>query len=424
MYLIKNLFIFLLYTNLPLPYTSYTEKEKTMAKKRKEYKRNSSCGEKAEQIIREIETAQSQKRPAEEILKNTSEHLKQEPCLTIHVIEALAKIPSTETAQLLMEMMAEAEEKQIIKAIKRTLYKLKQKGVTWEENSPKEEPVLKPPKPAEPLGYLGSIDATGSRIIIIGKPQPQRGLLLVFSIVNDLEGIQEFSLKAFSKKGFNEFIKDSLSSSEFPIVTAPGAYCIHLLREAATLTKRLSKPLPQGYHDAERELSTITRDYTEPLIYQYIQEDAVKDSPQLLKDSINLHKIMPFSTWHIPASKVQQYATQITETQQSKLVLRPDQKEARLNTIYRDALEELFPEEKRLLWKQRLEEVAYILLKTGKEQEAQTSLCAAIDLNNPFRAIDPNPFIWNLLLKSIYILIEEDYEKQEEEKKSSLIVPP
>jgi hypothetical protein len=395
-----------------------------MPKKRKEHKETSACGEKAEEIIREIETAQSQKLPPEEILKNTSEHLKHEPCLTIHVIEALAKIPTIETAHLLLEMMEKAEEKQVMKAIKRTLYKLKQKGVKWEEKSSKDKPILKPPQPAEPLGYLGSIDPTGSRIIIIGKPHPLRGLLVIFSIVNDLEGIQEFSLKEFSKKGFNEFMKNSLTSAEFPIVAAPGGYCIHLLREAASLTQKLSKPLPQGYHDAERECRNITWDYPAPLIYQHIQEDEVKDSPPLLKDSINLHKIIPFSSWHIPASKVEQYATRITETQQSKIVLRPDQKEARLNAIYRDALEELFPEKNRLLWKRRLEEVAYILLKTGKENEARTSLSAAIDLNNPFSAIEPNPFIWNLLLKSIYILIQEDHEKQEEEKKTSLIVPP
>jgi len=395
-----------------------------MTKKGKEHTFDSKCGEKAEQIIHEIEAAQGQKLTAEEILKKISEYLTQEPCLTIHVIEALARIPTPETAHLLIEMMAEAEEKQVIKAIKRTLYKLKQKGVKWEEKAPKGESILKPPKPAEPKGYLGSIDATGSRLIVIGKPQPLRGLLGILSIVNDLEGIQEFNLKGFSKKGFHEFMEDSLATVEFPLVTAPGAYCIHLLKEAASLTQRLSKPLPQGYHDAERECRNIVWDYPAPLIYQHIKEDEVKDSAYLLRDSINLHKIMPFATWHLTAPEVEKYAARITETQQSKIVLRPDQKEARLNAIYRDALEELFPEEKRFLWKRRLEEVAYILLKTGKDDEAKASLSAAIDLNNPFSTIEPNPFIWNLLLKSIYILIEEDQEKQEEEKKTSLIVTP
>ena len=395
-----------------------------MGKKRKEHKIDSMCREKADQIIREIETAQGQKAQLEEILKKTHEHIKQEPCLTIHVIEALARIPTPETAQLLTEMIAEAEEKQVIKSIKRTLYKLRQKGVRWEEKPSKDEPILTAPKPEPPKGYLGAIDSTGSRIIVAARPQPLRGLLVVFNIVNDLEGIQQFNLKEFSKKGFKEFVKSSLSSVEFPIVDTPGAYCIHILKEAASLSQRLSKPLPRGYHDAEREFKDIAWDEPVPIIYQYIKEDEVKDKPHLLKESGKLHKITPFSTWFLSGQELEKYASSITEAQQSKIVLRPDQKEARLNSIYRDALEELFPDDTRLLWKRRIEEMAYILLKTGKEEEARASLSAAIDLNNPFSPIDPNPFIWNLLLKSIYYFIEGDYKEKEKEKEASLIITP
>ena len=68
--------------------------------------------------------------------------------------------------------------------------------------------------------------------------------------------------------------------------------------------------------------------------------------------------------------------------------------------------------------------MAYIVLKTGKEEEARLAVSAAIDLQKPFSPIDPNPFIWNLLLKSLYILIEGDYEDKEKEEKTSLIVTP
>jgi hypothetical protein len=161
-----------------------------------------------------------------------------------------------------------------------------------------------------------------------------------------------------------------------------------------------------------------------PLIYQFMKEDEIKDLPHLLKDSAHLHEIMPFSTWHLAEKEVEKYASQITEAQQSRIVLRPDQKEARVNDVYREALEELFPEEKRLLWKRRLEEMAYVLLKTGKEDEARSALSAAVDLKNPLSPIEPNPFLWDLLLKSIQILLETDREKKEEEKKTSLIITP
>jgi hypothetical protein len=395
-----------------------------MTKKAKTHTTDSAVGEKLDQILTEIKVAQGQNVPPDEVLKKASVHLTQEPYLTIHLIEALVRIPNPETAQLLTAMMAEAEEKQVIKSIKRTLYKLRQRGVTWEEKPSDERPVLTPPKPAEPEGHLSPIDAAGSRLLVIARPIPLKGLLVVFSMVSDLEGIQQFNASQFSKKGFKDFLKNSLSTADFPIVETPGAYCLHLLKEAASLTQELSKPLPQGYHDVASGFRDISWDDPTPLIYQFIKEDEVRDRPHLLKESANLHEIMPIASWHLKSEEVEKYASGITEAQQSRIVLRPDQQEARINAIYRDALEELFTEERRFLWKRRLEETAYVLLKTGNEEEAKSALSAAVDLNNPISPIDPNPFIWDLLVKSIQFLLETDREKEEEEKKTSLIVTP
>jgi len=393
-----------------------------MGKKGKIKKVDTLSGEKIDRILHEIEAAQGQKVTPEDLLNRVSSYLEKESFLTIPLIEALARVPNAETAQLLTGMLAGAEEKWVIKSIKRTLYKLRQRGVRWEEKSAKDEPVLRPPKPAEPEGYLGAIDSTGSRIIVIAKPQPLRGLLVVFGIVNDLEGIQKFDLNEFSKKGFNEFVNNSLASPDFPVVTAPGAYCIHLLREASSLSNKTSKRLPQGYHEVENEFKDSVWDDPSPIIYQFIKEDEVKDRVHLLNESRKLHEIMPFSAWFVPDRELQPYVSSITEAQQSKIVLTPDQKDERINGIYMKALHEIFPENKRLLWKRRLEEMAYILLKTGKEEEARLAVSAAVDLQKPFTSVDPNPFIWNLLLKSLYILIEADYG--EREKESSLIVAP
>ncbi len=395
-----------------------------MAKMGKKDKIESPAGEKVDEIVHEIEAAQAQKATPAEILARISPHLKREPSLTVPLIEALARIHNSETAQLLIEMMDRAEEKWVVKSIKRTLYKLRQKGVRWEERPSKDEPVLRPPKPAEPQGYLGAMDSTGNRVIVIARPQPLKGLFVVFSIVNDLEGIQEFTLKELSRKGFEEFVGSSLASADFPIVPAPGAYCIHLLKEASSLSRRLSKPLPHGYHEAEHEFKETTWDSPDPIIYQHIKEDDVRDQAHLLKESANLHEIRPFSAWFLKDEEIEEYVSSIRDAQQSRIVLTPDQKDARLNSIYRKALEELFPEEKRIAWKRRLEEMAYILLKSGKEKEARAALSAAIDLKNPFSPIDPNPFIWNLLLKSIYSMMKSDYEEKQREEKARLIVTP
>jgi hypothetical protein len=395
-----------------------------MVKKPKEDKIDATLKEKVDAILQEVETAQAQKIKPKEILRSISSSLKKEPAIAIPLIEGLGRIPTLFTAQLLQKMMDSTKEKGVIKAIKRTQFKLRQKGVRWETKTKQEKSVLHLPKPGEPQGYLGGMDATGSRIIMVARPRPVGGVRVYFSIINDLEGIQRFELNNLTKKGFREFVKSSLSSVEFPVVEAPGEYCLHLMKEASEISDRLSISLPQGYKDAENEVQDIKWNGSIPLIYQFIKEGEVKDQVRLLKESGKLHRIPPFSLWFLNPEEVRKYAEAIKKAEESRIVLTPDQKDARLTSIYMEALQEIFPEGKRLLWKRRLEEMAYILWKLGKERDAKKALSAAVDLKNPFATIEPNPFVWNLLIKSIYGLMEPFYKEREKEKEASLIVTP
>ena len=395
-----------------------------MGKKRKGRTLDARSAEKVDQILNEIETAQGQNTANQELLQKLSFHFEKEPSLTIPLIEALARIPTPSTAQLLTQMIAEAEDKAVAKAIKRALYKLRQRGVTWEEKPSGDKPILRPLKQVEAQGYLGPIDSMGSRIILAAKPQPLRGFLTVFSIVNDLEGIYDFTVRELSKKGLGEFVESGLSSEDFPVVSAPGAYCIHLIKDASSVTGAASKPLPPGYHNAVDEFRNISWDGPCPIIYQFINEEEVRDQVHLLKESAKLHNIVPFSTWFIPKEEVQEYASNVKDAEDSRIVLTADQKDERINNICMRALHDIFPEHKRLVWKKRLEEMAYILLQTGRDKEARLALCAAVDLQKPFSSFEPNPFIWNLMLKSIYVLIESDQEETEEKEKPSLIITP
>ena len=85
-------------------------------------------------------------------------------------------------------------------------------------------------------------------------------------------------------------------------------------------------------------------------------------------------------------------------------------------------MSELFTGERRLLYRRRLEEMAYVLFKLGKEEEARVSLAVAIDLEKPVNPIQPNPFLFQLVVKSIFTLLAEAYEKKV--KEPSLIVKP
>jgi hypothetical protein len=379
---------------------------------------------KIDEILQEVEVAQDQKGKPEEILHRISFYLGEEPSLTIPLIEALAKLPTSQTALLLEQMQAIIRDKGALKAIKRSLYRLSQKGVQWERRVTREPAILHLPKPGPPQGYLGAMDSKASRVVVITRSHPHGGARVYFSIVSDLNGIQRLEINDLAKKGLKEFVDKSLASDEFPVVEAPGGYCVRVLREAADVLKTHGKPLPLRYEDAERGLSDVTWDGGVPLIYQYIDEKSVKGQVKLLQESGTLHQVAPFASWFLDPQDLHRYAEAIKEAEASHLILTPQQKEARLSAIYRDALQGLFPEEQRLLWKRRLEEMAYILWKKGKEKEARTAVNAAVDLMTPLSPIEPNPFIWNLLLKSLSGLLGSESDERKEKERSSLIIAP
>jgi hypothetical protein len=395
-----------------------------MGKKREGDAANPALSGTVNEILQEVAAAQAREVKPEEILRGISSYLVDEPALAFPLIDALGGVPTAQTAQLLDEMMVVLQDKKAIKAIKRTLYRFKQKGLEWERKSSHERPILHPPHAGPPQGYVGALDSTGSRVIFIARPRLHGGARVYFGIVSDQEGIQRLEGTDLTTKGLREFVDESLSAAEFPVVEAPAGYCVYLLHEAAGLSQKLGKPIPQGYKDAEQGLRDVTWDGPVPLIYQHIQEESVRDNARLLKESGELHKIAPFSSWLLHPDAVRPYAEAIKEAEGSSIVLTPQQKDERLGSLYREALEGLFPEEQRLLWKRRLEEMAYILWMQGWEKEASMAVRAALDLTTPFSPIAPNPFCWNLLLKSLYGLLETERRERRQEEKSSLIVTP
>jgi hypothetical protein len=120
--------------------------------------------------------------------------------------------------------------------------------------------------------------------------------------------------------------------------------------------------------------------------------------------------------------QIRPYADETWEAGQSKIVLLQAQKEGRFQGIYQKALTELFSEERKFLYQRRLEEMAYVLLKLGRNEEAKISLSVAIDLEKPLNPIQPNPFLFQLVVKSIFSFLAEAYEKKT--KDVSLIVKP
>jgi len=123
--------------------------------------------------------------------------------------------------------------------------------------------------------------------------------------------------------------------------------------------------------------------------------EEVREDDGLLRKIPEFLKADVFLGWGVEEERVRSYADAITEAGESKLVLSQVQKEVRVQEIYQRAVTELFGEEERRVYKKRMEEMAYYLLKRGREEEAKVSLAVALDIEKPPTTLQTNPFLFN-----------------------------
>ena len=112
---------------------------------------------------------------------------------------------------------------------------------------------------------------------------------------------------------------------------------------------------------------------------------------------------------------------QLHETEDSPIIMPSQQKEERLDKIHKEMAGKFIDEEKRRLYKRRLEEMAYFLLKTNREDDAQSALAAALAFGPEGVPSDKHPFALRLIKEGLSVYYSE---KKEEKKKSNLIVTP
>jgi hypothetical protein len=375
-------------------------------------------------IIDRIRLYQRQKEDPQRSLEFLSPFLGKSGELDVAIAEGLARIPSKATAMILMEMKASCRSKPLLKVIKKSLYRLKQRGISIEDTEERESstPVIRPLPSGQPRGFLSGIDYLGNRLIILTVPRIPRGLHALEALVSDTEGIVNFQRNPMTRKAFSAFLGNLREKATFPIVEIPPAYGRFLLEEAYSLTQKMEKTPPQDFLIAKREISDIENGINGPLIYQFLDRNEIEGNDRFLADSQNLLKMEGIINWILEPEDVEPYVRAVREAEESRIALNPTQKEEWLQGIYQRALGELFPRERRLLYKRRLEEMAYILLKLDRGDEAKPCLAAAIDLEREISPLRPNPFLRQLVITSIYRVMAEKYEKGK--KEPSLIMRP
>ena len=323
----------------------------------------------------------------------------QDPDWDAHLMAALGALSHPAIPPLLAALFGEARDKVRRKALKKTLHRLKTRGVAFSDDLlPREEASFGAPRPGAAKVFVSPIFGVGeSYVILEGPPEILGGNFLV-ARVSDQEGFREcvlLSLKRHQQaEVWDRFREQGLDHWLSP----PPAYAVSLLEEAYT---RPAGPGPgAAQYGALREkiFRHWGRASAAPDLDQELPALSPGEMPRLLEHCRQLALDPLFLSFLPGPEEIAPWLRKLQEVEDSPLVLSDQQKQVRIDGVLDEATRALYPLETRAHWRRRLLTTAYYLHLEGREEDSRAARAAAADLADPDRSA---LYGENALLKSL-----------------------
>jgi hypothetical protein len=325
------------------------------------------------------------------------EKIRNDPKALETFLEELLKDPSERTVDLLKELKElYKDHKECLKVVKRAIFKLRQKGVIFEEEEGKSVSILRPIKLPEPKGYLGLWDLSGRLFLALEKETP-RGLIGLSGFGSFEEGLLDFFGGSVAKKNWRKFLENQVVSGIKP-KEVPASYVKTLFEELEGIRSHEEFRKQASYLE-----SLPSYEGPVPLVFQYLSLEGL-NNPKEEK----LFEILPhFGLWAFKEEELKPYMEELRRAQESPLVLTQTQKSQRIDGIVEKAIQGLFTEKRRQALRRNLQEVALILWLNDKKEEAENLLLLAERLKEEPSPLRPDPFLRRLFLLGLQALSSE-----------------
>ncbi len=335
----------------------------------------------------------------------------------------MGKIADAAAAEALLRLEKKAQDKELKREIRRSLFKLAQKGLAIPEDQRREEksPTPLASRSPEIEAYISSVDGAGGRLVWILKPQAGHGLQTIQAMINDREGLQRIGGAQIRRKELRAMAEEIKKQHGVTMIPIPWEYADMVIYESFEKAKSAGRSGLENFHQLRSMLNTGKPTAQEHPVYQKLNATEVRDgawrelSRQLLDEP-------EFRLWILDADWVEPFLGQLQEAQTSRLVLNPLQKEERVAGIVRDAVKMLCTGETGKIMQRRMEDMAFYFVDSGRRSIAALALAVALQIKEG----DPGPldiaFLTGLVQKSFAVYLSQQKSKSEEEP--SFIIKP
>ncbi len=337
----------------------------------------------------------------------------------VETIEALVLLDDPRAARILEDYLDAAPDKETARVVRRALYRLSSRGIEIKEEGPQPKAggqgifrrVVVPPQ-----GYKSVVDGSGSRVVWVAKPVAGGGRLLFQAIVNDEQGLLDFSAMEVSLRSFRSYIAEVTGQGrEFPVCEVPPAYAAFLMDEAYRRTQAEKGGVPQEYPVNQRQIAELAGTERPQLNLPRLKPEE-EISPADMKALLDQPE---FAGWQIGEEEVSPIVDEVKSSFDSRLVVSRGMRHTQIEEIIQKAAQSLFTKDRLERFAKRLEDTAYVLQRLGRGEMVQSTLALAESLRRADGEAAKHPFLDEMLRRSVMQQFTEQLPPETKEKLSA-----
>jgi hypothetical protein len=334
-------------------------------------------------------------------------------------IEGLAAQKSAEAATTLARLNAP---KDVAKAARRALFRLQTQGIRPAEETTAAAVSPEPAARAAPKikllqGRISSYDPRGTRAVSILAEKPFTGLVNLFAIASDTDGLMDAELSTTTKKAYFARLDNfTRQYGHIEFVPTPPEYANQAVYRCAELNEKSGTPLPQDFSMWKSFGAEPPKEPLPPPIFSELAADEVRQRVPL--EATWELAYAEFEAWGYDEEQLKEHLARLDTARGGPLVLSEDAQKSREKTIVDEATDAIFKDDELARAKERLQETAHFLFQKGDREAAERCLRAALQID----AGPPHsqPFLREIISKSFEVIThggndhkhEHDHERE------------
>jgi hypothetical protein len=337
------------------------------------------------------------------------------------LVVALGTIAAPASATLLAALEPLAGPPALRKAVRRSLHRLRQRGVDVPT-----APAPAPPRPARPAdgaieGLVSAVDGRGDRLVWLVRTAPAGDVVLLAAQLNEPGGLVDVQLAEPSRKQLRAARRQLEREAGVRLVTADWRVLDALVVEAHGRVPDAGRPRARDYLRARPRLTADPPAAPAEPVSARVAPPEGDEAAALVGTSAALLNEPELRSWWPAPDAVAPIVERIAAAQESPLVVSRAAQEERLREEIAGATRTLVPPD---VFARRLAGTAYVLAETGRREPARRALAVAAVLRARPDAVATVPFAVAYVERALAGLLQRAEGARAEERREALVVTP